>query len=203
MWKNIKWMDWIFLGKMFFLYLSNDLRLYNRNNSNSFWNLRSVKRWFDLCRQFAKFYLIEKWMMREIANEYVFKIKTLSQDFPTGRMGGFPHQSETCFFSLPGKIRLSRFPPTIPILTSYSLYAQVMVILLLIDAQYLQHVNCSFEKGLNGQNHSSSGYQHPIKKLPPVKFPILLPKVVLGTPSLLNTIWKTLLSNNLIHFCKI
>ena len=43
----------------------------------------------------------------------------------------------------------------------------------------------SFEKALNGQNHSSSGSQHLVKKsLPtPKKFP----------PTLLSTIWKTLI----------
>ena len=45
-----------------------------------------------------------------------------------------------------------------------------MLILILLDAQYLQKVIFSFEKGLNSQNHSSSGSQHPIKKFTPVKF---------------------------------
>ena len=49
-------------------------------------------------------------------------------------------------------------------LTSYSLYTQVILILILIDVQYLQNVDFSFEKGLNGQNYSSSDSQHPIKK---------------------------------------
>ena len=47
---------------------------------------------------------------------------------------------------------------TIFILTSYSLYTQVLrhivlctLILILIDVQYLQNVVFSFEKGLNGQ----------------------------------------------------
>ena len=40
-----------------------------------------------------------------------------------------------------------------------------MLILILIKVQYLQKVVFSFEKGSNGQNHSSSGSHHPIKKL--------------------------------------
>ena len=40
---------------------------------------------------------------------------------------------------------------TIFILTSYSLYTQIIFIL--IDIQYLQKVVFSFEKGSNGQNH--------------------------------------------------
>ena len=54
----------------------------------------------------------------------------------------------------------------------------------LIDVQYLQKVVFSFEKGSNGQNHSSSGSHNPIKKspLPRAKFPI---------PPPLSVIWKT------------
>ena len=37
-----------------------------------------------------------------------------------------------------------------------------MLILILIDVQYSQKAVFSFEKGLNGQNHSS-GSHHPIK----------------------------------------
>ena len=50
------------------------------------------------------------------------------------------------------------------ILTSYSLYTEVMLILILNFVQYLQNV---VEKGLNGQNHSSSGAHHSIKMSPP------------------------------------
>ena len=45
-----------------------------------------------------------------------------------------------------------------------TLYTQVMLILILIDVQYLQNIACGFEKGSNGQNHSSSGSHHLIKK---------------------------------------
>ena len=44
---------------------------------------------------------------------------------------------------------------TIFILTSYSWYTLVMLILILIDINYLQKVVFSFEKDLNDQNHSS------------------------------------------------
>ena len=43
---------------------------------------------------------------------------------------------------------------TVFILTSYSLYTQVMLIIILIDVQFLQNVVFSFEKGANGQNLS-------------------------------------------------
>ena len=39
-----------------------------------------------------------------------------------------------------------------------------MPILILIDVEYLQKVVSRFEEGSNGQNHSSSGFDHPIKK---------------------------------------
>ena len=32
------------------------------------------------------------------------------------------------------------------------------------DVQYLQNGVFSFEKGLNGQNHSSTDFHHPMKK---------------------------------------
>ena len=46
-----------------------------------------------------------------------------------------------------------------------------MLILILIDVQYSQKAVVSFEKGLNGQNHSSSGSHHPVKNSP---HPLLL-----------------------------
>ena len=59
------------------------------------------------------------------------------------------------------------------ILTSYSLFTQVVTILILIDVQYLQNVVFSFEKGSKGQSHSSSDSQHPIKKYIKQPFPFL------------------------------
>ena len=59
-----------------------------------------------------------------------------------------------------------RCPCSIFILTSYILYMQVTVILV------LQNVVFSFEIGLNGENHSSTDFHHPMKKsLPSPKFP--------------------------------
>ena len=45
-----------------------------------------------------------------------------------------------------------------------------MLIFILIDVQYSQKAAFSFEKGLNHQNHCSSGSLHLVKKFPPVKF---------------------------------
>ena len=42
-----------------------------------------------------------------------------------------------------------------------------MLILILIAVQYSQKAVFSFEKGLNGQNFSSSGSRHPVKRIPP------------------------------------
>ena len=47
------------------------------------------------------------------------------------------------------------------ILTLYSLYTQGMLILILINVQYLQNAVFSFEKGLNDQNHSFTPAQIP------------------------------------------
>ena len=44
-----------------------------------------------------------------------------------------------------------------------------MLSLILIDIQYSQKANSSFEKGLNCQNHSSSSFLHPVKKFPTSK----------------------------------
>ena len=41
-----------------------------------------------------------------------------------------------------------------------------MLILILIDFQFLHNVAFSFEKDSNGQNHSSSGSHHPINNSP-------------------------------------
>ena len=53
---------------------------------------------------------------------------------------------------------------------SYSLYTQVMLILILIDVQYSQKAVFRFEKGSISQNHSSSGSHHSVKKYLPAKF---------------------------------
>ena len=41
-----------------------------------------------------------------------------------------------------------------------------MLILILIDIQYLQNVVYSFEKGSNSQNHASKGSHYPQQNLP-------------------------------------
>ena len=46
-----------------------------------------------------------------------------------------------------------------------------MLILILMNVKYLQNVVFRFEKGLNGQNHSSLGSQHQIEKSPQQNFP--------------------------------
>ena len=52
---------------------------------------------------------------------------------------------------------------TIFILTSYSLYTQVMLILIFINIQNLQKVVLSFEKGLNS-------FPPPDEKIPPMQY---------------------------------
>ena len=51
-----------------------------------------------------------------------------------------------------------------PPLTSYSLYTQVMLMLILIDVQYLKNVGFCFEKHSNGQIPSFSIFQLLVKK---------------------------------------
>ena len=55
-------------------------------------------------------------------------------------------------------------------LVSYSLYKQVVLILILIDVQYLQNVLFSFENGRNGQTQSFLDFHHQIKKSLVAKF---------------------------------
>ena len=52
------------------------------------------------------------------------------------------------------------------VLIAYSLNTQVMLILILIDVLHSQKAVFNFEKGSNGQNHSSSGSHNPVKKSP-------------------------------------
>ena len=99
-------------------------------------------------------------------------------------MGRLPPLVEDCSFPPLGKI----FPQqisltkavvfgTVPFLflTSYSLYTQVLQILIFIDIQYIfKNVVFSFEKGQNSQNHFSSDSHHQSRIPPPF-----------------NAIWKT------------
>ena len=47
-----------------------------------------------------------------------------------------------------------------------------MLILILIDVQYLQNIIFSFDIGLKGQTQFSLDFHHQIKKIPPPKFTI-------------------------------
>ena len=58
-----------------------------------------------------------------------------------------------------------------------------MLILILVNVQYLQNVVFSFEKGSSCQNHFVSDSHQPVEKFPLVNFP---------SPPPLTTIWKTL-----------
>ena len=57
-----------------------------------------------------------------------------------------------------------------------------MLIFILIYVQYWQKTVFSFEKGLSCQNHSSSGFLHPVKNSP---------SKISDSPQPLNAIWKT------------
>ena len=84
-------------------------------------------------------------------------------NFPTNFLFSSPNKQEfsnTLFLAV-----------DIEMLTLYSLYTQVMLILVLIDIQYLQNVASSSEKSLNDQNDSSLNSHHPIKNFPNQKFP--------------------------------
>ena len=105
-----------------------------------------------------------------------------AQFFLLGGWGESPNWPKICSFPPPGKIRLSRFPlPKLQFLvlyhffflTSYSLFTQVLRILIFIDIQYLKNVVFSFEKSQNRQNHFSDS-QHWV-----------------GIPPPFNAIWKT------------
>ena len=69
-----------------------------------------------------------------------------------------------------------------------------MLILILVDIQYLQNVVFSFEKDSNGQKHSSSDSHPPNKKIPPQQnVPFSPPLLGEFPPSLpFKTIWNTL-----------
>ena len=66
-----------------------------------------------------------------------------------------------------------------------------MLILILIDVQYLQNVNFSFEKGLNGQNSLLLEVPPTDKKFPQQNFSFP-PTVGRDFPSPLNAFWKIL-----------
>ena len=55
----------------------------------------------------------------------------------------------------------------------YFLYIQIKLLLILIDLQYVQNVILNFEKGSNGQKHSSSDSHNTTKKWTQQNFPLL------------------------------
>ena len=65
-----------------------------------------------------------------------------------------------------------------------------MLILILIDVQYLQNVISSFDEGSKGQNHSLPDSYHPIKN-PPANIPIPPPLGAISpyTLTLFGTPW--------------
>ena len=72
-------------------------------------------------------------------------------------------------------------------------HSWVVLISILIDVQYLQNDVFYFEKGLNGQMHSSSDAHHLIRKSTPSKISYS-PSTRGLFPPPLNAIWKTLIS---------
>ena len=79
------------------------------------------------------------------------------------------------------------------------------VILVLIGVQYLQNIVFSFEKGLNGQNHSLSDSHHLIWKISPSKISYS-PSLAGGGGGVadfslpLNVVWKTLVRQGKLFY---
>ena len=67
---------------------------------------------------------------------------------------------------------------------SCSFHTQAMLILILNEVQYLQNVAFSFEKFLNGQDDSFTGFHCPIKKSPQQNSPSLHPLRYLENPDM-------------------
>ena len=84
----------------------------------------------------------------------------------------------------------SHYSCTIFVLTSNSLCTQVILILILIDVQYLQNVFFFFDKGSKGQNHAFQESHLPIRNHPS-KYSHSSPTRG-NFPLHLNVIWKTL-----------
>ena len=95
-----------------------------------------------------------------------------------GWVGAPPHQPNICSFRpLSHPEKFSCYNPIktsflavvialVPFYFSFILFAHTSHANFENIMQYLQKVIFSFEKGSNGQNHSS-GFQHPVKKIPP------------------------------------
>ena len=81
------------------------------------------------------------------------------------------HESQTCWltFILTYRSKRQDFSywgmegscPTSQKLTLWSLYIQVMLILILINVHYLQNIFSSFREDSNGRNHSLSDFHYP------------------------------------------
>ena len=112
------------------------------------------------------------------------------------RCQGFPGSIKVCVqdFLYWGD-REESFPNQLKIAYNFIilLNTQVMIILILIDVQYSQKAVFSFDKGLNGQNHSSTGSHQPVKKSPS-KIPDS-PHCSLP----LTAIWKTLVEGGRVR----
>ena len=121
-----------------------------------------------------------------------------------------PHWPKNLLISSPGKIPPSRllppklnFPPlkTFFIFSCYNPLKTLFLVITPVSSLfysnfilfiYTGHTNFdfigySFEKGWNGQNHSFSGFHHPIKKSPLINF-LLPPLSEISPPHPLNTI---------------
>ena len=71
-----------------------------------------------------------------------------------------------------------------------------MLIFILIDILYSQKAVFGFEKDSIGQNHSSSGFHHPVKKSPQGKFPHLTLGITSLKSSISFTNYSTLITEN-------
>ena len=85
------------------------------------------------------------------------------------------------------KLQLLHYNPLCTIMyhfyfTFTSLHTQVMLIMILINVQYLENVVFNFEKGSSGQNHSLSDSHHAIEKSPQANFPSPYPVALFGKP---------------------
>ena len=109
---------------------------------------------------------------------YIYIYIYIYRVFPTGGWGKSPPTSQKFAHFSPRNVNstqqknenvifsCSHFSCTIFVLISYSFETQIVLILILINVQYSQNSVFSFEKFLNGQNHSSSGSYHLVKKSP-------------------------------------
>ena len=133
---------------------------------------RVLQFWSKLGRNCRVFLLGQgiRWSPARAKNLLIFSLTTRKNSpfcrlptnfYPPSTMYQFPWCNPvktflafTCFYCC----------STILILTLYSLYIPVMLILISINVQCLQNVHFSFEKGSNSQDHSSSDSHNPIKK---------------------------------------